>query len=369
MKPMPTATHRYPNGWFPVACGDEVTPGRIFTGRLAGEDVVVYRTRRGRLRAVHPYCPHLGAHLGHGGRVEGETIVCPFHGFSFGPAGNCVRTPYGQPPPRASLTHVPVIEANGLVFAWHHESGSAPTWEPVTLPSEGFTKPTTFQITSSGHPHDLVENLIDVGHFGPVHNTKINLVSTEPEGPFVRVAVDLSGVEELGFFKERGLHRLGSLKDIRGQAEFTCSGVGIVSSLVSVPELGVQLAQVAALTPEDPGRMHLRLATSARIESRMGAALAPALSHLVRFITKRQVKQDYEIWANRRPIERPKIATGDGPIMLIRRWAQQFYESADADLGGTPERAGTRRAAAAPITPTGSNGRARHDAPAARNER
>ncbi|WP_447035396.1 Rieske 2Fe-2S domain-containing protein [Streptomyces sp. DSM 118878] len=340
---MSTETDRYPNGWFPVACSDEVPTGRVFTGRLAGEDVVVYRTGGGLLRATRPYCPHLGAHLGHGGLVAGEDIVCPFHHFAFGPSGDCVRTPYGKPPPRASLALIPTFEANGLIFAWRHAGGAPPTWEPVRLPTDGFTKPTAFQIASAGNPEDLVENLVDTGHFGPVHNTAVNLVSTVPDGPYMRVSVDLTGVGELGFFKERYLHRLRFLEELRGSAEFTCSGVGLVSSVVSVPAFDLQLAQAAALTPEEPGRVRLRLTTSARIGSRAGAALAPALSHLVSLVTKRQVKQDYLIWENRRPTALPKIAAGDGPIMLMRRWAQQFWRLDDAGRGHADAHRGAAR--------------------------
>ena len=63
---------QYPDGWFAVAFADELRPGQVLRRRFMGEDVVVYRTSGGVLRAVEPYCPHLGAHLGYGGRVEGE---------------------------------------------------------------------------------------------------------------------------------------------------------------------------------------------------------------------------------------------------------------------------------------------------------
>lgn len=39
-------------------------PGKVVTRRFMDEDIVLYRTRYGRPRAVHPYCPHLGAHFG-----------------------------------------------------------------------------------------------------------------------------------------------------------------------------------------------------------------------------------------------------------------------------------------------------------------
>ncbi|WP_459250257.1 Rieske 2Fe-2S domain-containing protein [Streptomyces youssoufiensis] len=53
------------------------------------------------LRRLRPYCPHLGAHPGHGGTVRGENLVCPCHHFRFDPEGACVRTGYGTAPPRA----------------------------------------------------------------------------------------------------------------------------------------------------------------------------------------------------------------------------------------------------------------------------
>ncbi|MFY7628125.1 Rieske 2Fe-2S domain-containing protein [Streptomyces sp. NY05-11A] len=67
----------YPSGWFCLARSRELAPGRVVTRRFMNEDIVLYRTRDGRPRAVRPYCPHLGAHLGAGGTVEGQNLVCP----------------------------------------------------------------------------------------------------------------------------------------------------------------------------------------------------------------------------------------------------------------------------------------------------
>ncbi len=44
-----------------------------------GVDLVLFRTESGKAVGTDPYCPHLGAHLGYGGQIEGETIRCPFH--------------------------------------------------------------------------------------------------------------------------------------------------------------------------------------------------------------------------------------------------------------------------------------------------
>ncbi|MFE2728293.1 Rieske 2Fe-2S domain-containing protein, partial [Kitasatospora sp. NPDC059327] len=118
----------YPNGWFCVGPATEWKPKTVLTKPFMGQDIVVYRTARGVLRAVRPYCPHLGAHLGVGGTVDGELLVCPFHKFAFGPDGACAQTPYGQPP-RASLQLVPVAQAAGFVWVWHAHDGASPSWE------------------------------------------------------------------------------------------------------------------------------------------------------------------------------------------------------------------------------------------------
>ncbi|MEV6419914.1 Rieske 2Fe-2S domain-containing protein [Streptomyces sp. NPDC051662] len=59
------------------------TSGKVVRRQFMGEDLVAYRTREGIVRVVDPYCPHLGAHLGFGGLVDGENIVCPFHHFAY----------------------------------------------------------------------------------------------------------------------------------------------------------------------------------------------------------------------------------------------------------------------------------------------
>ena len=46
-------------------------------------DQVLYRGEDGKAVVLDGYCPHLGAHLGIGGVVRNNGIVCPFHGSVF----------------------------------------------------------------------------------------------------------------------------------------------------------------------------------------------------------------------------------------------------------------------------------------------
>ncbi len=65
----------------------------------------MWRDASGRLGVARAWCPHLGAHLGHVGRVKGDVLECGFHGFCFDAAGQCRATGYGgRVPSRARLS-------------------------------------------------------------------------------------------------------------------------------------------------------------------------------------------------------------------------------------------------------------------------
>jgi phenylpropionate dioxygenase-like ring-hydroxylating dioxygenase large terminal subunit len=130
----------YPSSWFFLALFRELPPGRVLIRRLADEDVVLYRTADGRPHAVRPYCPHLGAHFGSGGTVEGQNLVCPFHHFAFFPDGTCVSTPDGRPP-RARVEHHTIRERDGFVFGWYAPDGTPAAWDAPAPPHRFMRQP------------------------------------------------------------------------------------------------------------------------------------------------------------------------------------------------------------------------------------
>ncbi len=60
-----------------------------------GLNLAVFRGEDGQAYALDAYCPHMGANLGAGGRVVGNCVECPFHGWQFrGDTGKCTSVPY-----------------------------------------------------------------------------------------------------------------------------------------------------------------------------------------------------------------------------------------------------------------------------------
>ena len=133
--PLETGTIPVPFGWFRVADSAELAPGAVLATRVCEREIVVWRTERGEARGADAWCPHLGAHLGVGGHVVGDSLVCPFHGWEFDAEGANCRIPYSERTNgRARLAVRPVVERNGFVLAWIHPDLAPPTFEIPEFP-------------------------------------------------------------------------------------------------------------------------------------------------------------------------------------------------------------------------------------------
>lgn len=328
VKDEPTAPRLpYPNGWYRVCVSDELPIGAVLTRRFMGEDIVIYRTSSGAVLAVEAHCPHLGAHLGHGGRVDGECIVCPFHNFAFDDTGTCVRTGYGTPPPpNATLVGLETREIDGMVVVWYHAEKKAPTWE-IRPRSTGRVRGWVHRSdVIVDHPQDIVENSVDVGHFGPIHRTRVENLKADAEGPIFRVETDLCP----GSATEPSFLVLG------GHLTIVAQGLGWSIGEVSFPKIQLVLAVSITPTPIDPVRIDFKLALrvekflwfdpAAAEPGRVGRLLFGAFTRLIFYGLIADARRDYKVWQNKIYLERPKLAKGDGPIMVFRKWASQFYD-------------------------------------------
>jgi nitrite reductase/ring-hydroxylating ferredoxin subunit len=305
--------------------------GEVRPVRFMGEDLVLFRTQQGQAVVMGAYCPHLGAHLGHGGSVAGETIRCPFHGFRFDADGHCISIPYGSKiPPKANAQVKPSREKHGIILVFHHPDGEAPGWEIPELPVEGWTPFLTDAWTIRGHPQETTENSVDAGHFTEIHGYSAveELAELETKGPLLTISYAMTRPD--GMFG----------RPVRAEFEIFAYGLGYSLVQLVVAQYGVRARLFVLATPIEERKINLRVALNlheATERHKISRALALLPRALVNRIIARStfnglvndVQQDFLIWQHKRYVQPPILAAGDGPVGRYRLWAKQFYLETD----------------------------------------
>jgi len=156
--------------WHPVAQSIDVTDQPLAV-TLLERSLVVWRDASGQVHAWADQCPHRGARLSLGRVCEGR-LECPYHGWQFDATGHCVLVPalpaFVPPAAHTARTH-DACEEYGLI--WVRLATSVQSAVPA------------FAAESDSHlrklncgPYDvatsaprLVENFLDMAHFGFVH--------------------------------------------------------------------------------------------------------------------------------------------------------------------------------------------------------
>jgi vanillate O-demethylase monooxygenase subunit len=156
--------------WYPVAFSHEVGTQPLAV-RLLDERVVVYRLSDGKIFAARDICLHRGVPLSMG-HVEGDEIVCKYHGLRYDRSGQCVcipAHPKGAISPRLHLTTYGAREAYGLIWVRLIENteDNFPDFSEWDDPE--FVQVLPDSVTLAASAGRQVEGFLDVAHFAFIH--------------------------------------------------------------------------------------------------------------------------------------------------------------------------------------------------------
>ena len=317
-----SAPNRYPftmpSGWFAVAETPDLEVGQTKAAYYFDQHLVLWRDETGEAHVMDAFCPHLGAHLGHGGTVEGCEIMCPFHGWKFDAEGANTDIPYSERTNRkAQIKAYPTSERNGFIYAWYHPYDEQPTWEveEVTeIASGDFSGPKRTNHLVQVAIQEMAENAVDSAHFRYVHNTA-EVPEIEEYTSDGHRAIMKSSQK---FPTPRGVvdGRIDSIADGPGVSIVRFSGI-IDTLLVSAS------TPIDANTTQTRFNFYVRSLGDAKVNSSVGEAFAAEVD--------KQFEEDKPIWEHKAHLVRPALIDTDGPFMKFRKWYSQFYAEPISD--------------------------------------
>lgn len=158
------------NEWYVAAFANEV--GRELLPRmLLGKRVVLYRKVAGQAIALEDRCAHRSFPLSRS-RLDGDTIVCGYHGLRYDSQGDLIEVPSQKNCPRnIGVRHYPLVERGPLLWIWLGDPALA---DESLLPHQPWIEEPTWACTSGyiHHPGNYVslhENLMDLTHLTFLH--------------------------------------------------------------------------------------------------------------------------------------------------------------------------------------------------------
>lgn len=324
----------FPNGWYPLCWSHELHEGEVKPVEVCGEEVVLFRGRSSEARVLDAFCPHMGAHLGHGGRVIGETVRCPYHAWQFdGASGECAHIPYcDEIPARAKVKAWHVRECNNLVYTWYHAQGAAPQWEPPVMEEfngelsagagpNDWAKPLFWIFDNPVHVQDSHENNLDPAHMVYLHGGQDIPLAPEmhdfvydEDSPAMRATYQSKIETPFG--------------PVDGESSYENWNIGLGAIRMRGDGFGFTIFFGNRPITEKKLISYVQLSATNNIVDEVGGEI------MARF--EMEIPKDRQIWANKVYLDRPVLCKADKPLAEYRKWVKQFYtDDGDQDREAT----------------------------------
>lgn len=163
------------NKWY-LICASKDLKNKIISQKILGEDIILYRTENGETVALEDRCCHRNVKLSLG-YLNGNNVVCGYHGWEYNCDGLCVLIPSQLPeskiPPKAEIKKYPIKEFNKWIWIFIGDEEKAKKIDPPNIPE---MKEWDFTYNTHIFEADLeaaAESLIDPYHIKYTHKDSI----------------------------------------------------------------------------------------------------------------------------------------------------------------------------------------------------
>jgi vanillate O-demethylase monooxygenase subunit len=185
------------NAWYVAGMSQEFKVNDLRGMVITKKPIVIWRGKDGKVVAFDDRCVHKRMPLSCGKILDNGAVECAYHGFAYDTSGKCVSIPSQMDlaiPSRAKLKPYPVVEQDGVVWLWMGSEEQMSRVHPPRTPE--FVDPQYESFTCD--PIDvpcnyrlLIENLLDITHFYPLHDGNIgDLANSKIPIEFIEQEID-----------------------------------------------------------------------------------------------------------------------------------------------------------------------------------
>ena len=163
--------------------------------------IVMWRAQDGNVVAFDGRCCHKRFPLWDGKLLDNGVLRCAYHGLCYDSSGKCVDIPMQRDipiSPVARLRRYPVVEQDGLVWLWPGDPEKIGSVKAPRIPELADPR---YEAVISDPPiriranyRLLIENLLDITHFYPLHEGNIGDIE-QSKIPVELVEETLNGVQ------------------------------------------------------------------------------------------------------------------------------------------------------------------------------
>jgi nitrite reductase/ring-hydroxylating ferredoxin subunit len=177
MYPFTEGSYAVRNGWYVAAFAHEAKR-ELLSRWILNEPVIIYRKEGGEAVAIAGRCPHRHFPLGKG-RLKGDTVVCGYHGITFGSDGKCISIPSQNVVPGVyGVKPYPLVERGMWLWIWPGDPSLADESLLPNLEEMGCNDPALrfrplCYLEIAGRYQLLNDNLLDLTHLAYLHRSSI----------------------------------------------------------------------------------------------------------------------------------------------------------------------------------------------------
>jgi 3-ketosteroid 9alpha-monooxygenase subunit A len=207
----------------------------------------------------------------------------------------------------------PILEINQMVMVWHDAEGQAPDFLPKKIEecySDDWSEYGMASFLVKNNCRELIDNMADKGHFGPVHQA--------PFEGFWNEAKDHTYTQEM----TADSPILG--RDLFSQA--TYEGPAYMTTYMSAIYDGQKVESRLAVTHIPLTLTSFQINFGVMVKKVPGMSAEDEAAFIQGYVDANNFAfgQDVQIWENKIYIPDPVVCDGDGPLHKLRKWYGQF---------------------------------------------